>query len=282
MSIFKKYVYTMHEKDAAPMLPLIDVTRSYGVDSCCVPVPMRIDKLINGDLTTLIMPRGEITKNVGAKIYCLNINNFTVEVVNLLIDWGKQLVKEKFNKILPADRLYSWWEKTSSTQINSPTLSSDLTDFLNYYFDKVLWPYLDGSSLEVALQSYIDYVIDKCCSRISDNSVWVYEKEVRVEYPMLEHELLEKDYLNHDIKGNTIPVDVVTASKRRTLKFRPFLIYQDLLETMKFSKENLHNLQLLSPQVLLEKKIISVHDRGDTSLEDSSLNISLVKDKIKF
>jgi len=280
MGLFKKYVYTIHRNDAAPMLPIIDVAKTYGLPFTCVPVPLRVDKVINGELTTFILPRKLFHRKILDKNYFINTLHLVLEVAGLLIDWSKNIVKTRFNKELPRERLTSWLDKTLSARILIPTLSEDVEDFLKYYFENVLPLYFGGVSVKDSLKQYLEYIIRRCRDRISNNRITVQIEQVCVDYPILEEDVLEEDYLNPDIKGNTIPVDVILKNKIKTMSFRPFLIYQDLLETAKYTMERIDAVDIISPQDLIEKKIISIME-DDKSLPDN-IELADLKDKISL
>lgn len=260
MSFFKKYVYTLHSNDAAPMLPLIDVTKTYGFDFTCVPVPLRVDKVINGDLTTFITPGKNISISLSGKFYSLNILKFVEEAVSLLIQWSKNIVKSRFNRDLPRERLTSWLTKSLNARILAPTLSEDAGDFIKKYFGTVLTSYFKNTDLIEAVKSYLHYIIDKTKKRISSNKVKVSIEQVYVDYPILDEEITEKEYLNPDVKGATIPVDVYLNNKLKTMSFRPFLIYQDLLETATYTLKIIEGSELVTPMDLIEKRIINISD----------------------
>ncbi len=278
MGFFKKYVYTIHGNDAAPMLPLIDATKTYGFAFTCIPVPLRVDKVINGELTTFITPDKNIRVELSGKLYSLNIIKLIEEVVYLLIHWSKNIVKSKFNRDLPRERLASWLSKTLHAKIIAPTLSEDAGDFIKNYFETVLISYFKNSSLNEALKSYLNYIVERCMKRISSNRIKVSVEQVYVDYPMLEEEIPEEDYLNPEVKGNTIPVDVYLNNKLKTMSFRPFLVYQDLLETAEYTLKRIEESELITPMDLIEKHII-IFDDGKLQGE---VELSELIDKIIF
>ncbi len=271
MSFFKKYVYTLHSNDAAPMLPLIDVTKTYGFNFACIPVPLRVDKIINGDLTTFITPDKNISINVSGKFYTLNILKLVEEVASLLIQWSKNIVKSRFNRDLPRERLTLWLTKSLNAKILVPTLSEDAGDFIKNYFETVLLSYFKKTDLIEALKSYLHYIIDKTKKRISSNKLKVSIEQVYVNYPILDEDITEEDYLNPDVKGVTIPVDVYLNNKLKQMNFRPFLIYQDLLETATYTLKRIEGSELVTPMDLIEKRIINIFD-DDKSQGEADLS----------
>ncbi|WEU40394.1 MAG: hypothetical protein OdinLCB4_000215 [Candidatus Odinarchaeum yellowstonii] len=279
MGFFKKYVYTIHSNDASPMLPLIDVAKTYGSPFICTPVPLRVDKIINGDLTTFILPDRNISIKMSGETYSLHILNLISEVIRLLSNWSKNIVKSRFNKELPSDRLISWLNKTLKAKLLAPTLSEDAGAFLNNYFETVLSSYFKGESIFEQVKSYLNNIINRCRSRIAHNTIIVSVKGEYVEYNILDETISEEEYLNPDIKGSTIPVDVYFDNRLKTMSFRPFLIYQDLLETAKYTLQTLREVELISPENLIDKRIITVNVEELNESVDYS-NLSTLIDKI--
>ncbi|MHA1409869.1 MAG: hypothetical protein ACTSQY_06130 [Candidatus Odinarchaeia archaeon] len=283
MPIFKKYVYTLHEKDAAPMLPLIDITPILDPSDCCIPVPMRVDKVINGDLTTFIQPNQIVHCSIEGVEYCLSFRNQISEIISLIAKWSKMIVKHRFKKTLPVERLNHWLEKTVSTQISVPTLSEDLTDFIYFFFEKVLVEYINNGDVRNSLLDYADYIIEVCKLRLEDNMICVIEKGNEVEHLILKKPLTEDKLLDHSIVGETIPVDIEINQQRKTLRFRPFLIYQDLLETFKFNKQKiLEGAPIISIKTLFDKNIIFMMDEKKKQDTEELLDIKSLKEVFNF
>ncbi|MHA1754920.1 MAG: hypothetical protein ACTSYR_05340 [Candidatus Odinarchaeia archaeon] len=282
MGLFKKYVYTLHGKDAAPMMPLIDTIPFYQ-DFACIPVPLRVDKVINGDLTTFILPNKPIFIEISESTFYLNLLFFMNEIVRLLSKWAVKIVEEKFHRNLPEKRIIGWFDKTFSAYVKCPSLSEDLGEILQFYMDIVFKSYIEQQeNLIDSINAYITHVISLCKNRIKENSIEVIEKDENLEYQIIEEEINQKNIFDPNIKGNTIPVDVLINNKRKTMKFRPFLIYQDLLESFTFNKKRLNeSMEFIHPKILVEKKIIQKIESKD-QIADILYEKSLITIKNKI
>jgi hypothetical protein len=220
--------------DVAPMIFVIDVIRSEHYKNPIIPIPVRVDKVSNGEFTSIILPSTHPQIEQDDQVYF-------IDVVRLLTLGFQNLMSYtaiKFNEItyrpLNIANISTWWENTRKFSCNFPTYIHDLEVVLHSYLEAYIEWKSSGDMIH-ALISYSDKIIDLCNRRLTENKIL---------YQFGKKEITSRIYTERK-DGKKIPqiwqVDRITLEngKVRTKAFVPHIIYDDLLECFLSNKAEL-------------------------------------------
>ena len=242
--------------DMAPMLFVIDTIHSEHYDNPIIPTPVRVDKVSNGEFTSIILPSKLPQTEQDDQVV-------TIDVIRLLELGFQNLMSytaKKFNEItyrpLNIANISKWWENTRKYSCHFPTYIQDLDSILQSYLNAYLQWKRTGDEIE-SLISYTEKIIDLCNTRLTKNKIsYQFEKKVITSRIYTER----KD-------GKKIPqiwqVDRTTLEnwKVRKKAFVPHLIYDDLLECFLSNKAELERgeLEAISFTELENLKVIRIN-----------------------
>lgn len=251
--------------DMAPMIFVIDTIRSEHYKNPIIPIPVRVDKVSNGEFTSIILPSIQPHIEQDDQVYIIDVFR--------LLELGFQNLMSytaiKFNEItyrpLNIANISKWWENTRKFSCNFPTYIQDLEVVLQSYLEA----YIEWKSSEdmiSALISYSDKIIDLCNRRLTKN---------RISY-QLGREIISSKIFTERKDGKKIShvwqVDHINLENGKVRKkaFIPHLIYDDLLECF------------LSNKAELERGEMEVIDFADLeNLKVVRNNPTQVKDPLK-
>jgi len=247
-----------------------------------MPLPMRVDRVFNGEKSLLIRPKEPISFLVMDDLNAIiNPTVFLQYGTENLLNFTEIRAYEKFIIPLKLEKVKEWWESTKFLYAKLTRIEEDFSAFIRAYISTVLKAKLNNEDLIKAASQYCKIVQEICEKRINENvisiettrketSVKMYtQKEAkyrrkmkrvqRVEYhPELVdidvYDLAEKGF-KYDLNTQNI---LLYDIKPNEIKYIPLLLYDDLLECM---LQNLKNLDegddnILDPTFLLEKNII--------------------------
>jgi len=251
-----------------------------------MPLPMRIDRVFNGEESVLIHPKEAISFQLNDDILAsVNPNPFIQSGIEKLIYFSH--VRASEDLLLPLDdsNAFKWWHSTRFLYGNLISIEEDFSAFLRAYLYTVVKAYFNKDDLKNAAKSYCEIISDICRKRISENSITIevkgkfknvklykrkektyYKKFEKIDAVQYHPELVDVGIFNLSdrgfIKSNEEKDYILKNLKPKLIQFIPLLFYDDLLECM---LQNLDNLEkddgkLLSPSFLFENNIIVLHD----------------------
>jgi hypothetical protein len=292
--------YKTFKSDAAPFLFFIDVLpidlTQYEIihhikllknvkHNPIMPLPLRVDKVYNGELSILIRPSKPISFEIGQEYVAIVNSNKIVEYgIKKLLIFTEIRASERTTISLSKENAIKWCNSTKSIYGRLIILEEDLSAFIKAYLHTMLTAKINETDLVSAAIKYCNIIEKICQKRINDNQiiVQVKEKEKIVElYKMKSRKVLEKfkrvkkqflypslvdiEILNLEKTGfseitNGYKLDILTKSK--VMKYIPLLIYDDLLECMLQNLETLKDFEgdIIDPSFLFENNIIKVFD----------------------
>ena len=251
-----------------------------------MPLPIRVDRVFNGEKSVLIRPKEPVFFPIMDDLYAtINPTTFLQYGTENLLYFTEIRAFEKFVLHLKIEKVKKWWGSTKFLYAKLSRLEEDFSAFIKAYMSTVLKAELNNEDLISAASSYCKIVREICEKRINEKSILVetkYEEAVvdmykqkvgryrkkmkkfeRIEYhPELVdidvYDLFEKSFI-YDVDNQAL---VLNDIKPKGIKYIPLLFYDDLLECM---LQNLKILDkgdgnILDPSFLLDKNIITLQN----------------------
>jgi len=245
-------------KDIAPIGFYFDIFPTELFQTPILPLPMRIDKLSNGEPTLFI--KLDMKKLESAckkfKLY-LNLNNFYLMGIKNFVYYASVKLKEITLRALDSRKVEEWWKASKSLSANSPDLM-DIFTFINLNFIEtfalIKERNLNHSQEDYSkvLLTYCDKVVNFLREKIDANTFTLSrDDEVSTEKLYIEK---KNKYYPMIIQ---IPVYNEKIQRSYQMEFVPYLIYDDLLDVFFFNANLLRN---------GEKKTINLKVYEDTHI----------------
>jgi hypothetical protein len=252
------------------------------IDNPIMPIPMRVDRVFNGENSILIRPREPIYFSFMDDYFAyINPVPFLQYGFKKLLYFTEIRAYEKFVLSLTQEKVRNWWNSTQFLYSKLIRLEEDFSAFHKAYIQTVLKAKINNEDLISAATEYCKIIQDICEKRINENSILIettrkenfvklyqqrlakYRKKMkRVEQTELHPELVDIDVFDLSERGfnNTSEnnFSFLDELKPKELKYIPLLFYDDLLECM---LQNLLKLEdgdqdILDPSFLIDNKII--------------------------
>jgi len=255
-----------------------------------MPLPMRVDRVFNGENSVLIRPREPIsfpiTEDQTALIDPLLFLQYGFEK---LLYFTEVRSREQFFLSLPYERVSRWWLSTMFQYANLSTLEEDFSAFLRAYLHTIIKATISNEDLVEASKNYCQLVADICRKRMEQNQVLTeikgkqdkakmyrikeatyYRKLKKSKETEYHPELV--DIQIYDLtsigfsKFKEINLSVKSDLDSTIIKYIPLLFYDDLLECMLQNLKRIEEKEseLLDPSFLLDKKIIITKRQQDS------------------
>lgn len=250
-----------------------------------VPLPMRVDRVINGVNSVLIRPREAISFPVSEeRLAVINPHQFLLHGIKNLIHFSEMRSSEYIFKSITNEKVKKWWNSTRYLYGNLYRLEEDFSAFLKAYLHTMVKCYIEKDDMVGAAIQYCQLIEDVCRKRMEQNSILVemdgkqsnvkiykekdynyYKKFKKVTELQVHPELIDIeviDYSENEWSSNIMNREETMIMEK---KYIPLLIYDDLQECM---LQNLRRLeknedQILNPASLIKKNIISIIDSKD-------------------
>ncbi|MFW9867511.1 MAG: hypothetical protein ACFFEN_15560 [Candidatus Thorarchaeota archaeon] len=247
-----------------------------------MPLPMRVDRVFNGERSVLIRPQEPvsfpITEDITAIINPLPFLQFGFEK---LIYFTEVRAREAFLLSTPPNHVIKWWDLTKFLYGSVPTLEEDFSAFLRAYLHTMARAHLLDEDLTKAAIDYTRIIIDLCRKRIDQNSIIIqvkgkqhnvqmfkvkdakyYKKFKKIEETQYHPELIDIELCDLSEIGfpklETDRSTFVQDLNTKEIKYIPILFYDDLLECMLQNAKSLkdNDGELLDPSILFDNEIV--------------------------
>ncbi len=220
------------KRDIAPVGFYFDIFATEIFKIPVMPVPMRIDKLTNGDLTLFIFPDiGNLNKLLKKLGLTINFQNFFLLGISNFINFAKRKYKEIIHRNLGREMILKWFENSRLLKTEIPSLTEAYTylllEFLKTFStieEKGLDPSLEGYTTE--LLRYCDKIISYTREKIENNVILIKE-EGSTKTVQLYLEKKEKYYPQ---------IIAIKIDKKTKMNFIPYLIYDDILDIFSYNR----------------------------------------------
>lgn len=281
------------KNDLAPVGFYFDIFSTKIFQIPIMPIPMRIDKLSNGEPTLLITPNLEKLEKAFKKLKLrINFNLFYFIGIKNFLNYANIKQKDLTLRSLNADKIRKWWKASNNISAFNPDLSESFT-FITSQFLKT-FSYIDKNNLDPRQDKddYTNILIDYCDSIIKyfrnkiEKNIFFIENEDKIEMEKLYLEKKQK-YYPLEIK---IPVNDLIAKKTHEMGFVPYLIYDDLLDSFYYNKTLLINdtNDSINLKVYVDNEIINktsnIEDikTKSSKIELKNLNLTEILHRLKI
>jgi hypothetical protein len=260
-----------------------------------MPLPLRVDRVFNGESSILIRPFKPISFSIEDKYTAIiNPPKFVYYGIQKLINFTEIRASEEFVISLSSENVKKWWDKTRYLHGRLRTLEEDFTAFIIAYFYTVLKAKLFNEDLISAATKYCELIRDICNKRIEEKYILVetkgQEKIVNL-YKMKERTRYKKfkSVIENRLYPTFVDIEVINLKdvgfsqlneeqegilkkNSKVIKYIPLLIYDDLLECMLQNLKRLKEYEgkILDPSFLLEQNIVLLVEKKESSPETIS------------
>lgn len=268
------------KKDLAPVGFYFDIFSTEIFEIPILPIPMRIDKLSNGEPTLFITPNVEKLDKVCTRLSLnINFNLFYAVGIKNFIKYAQLKQKEITLRNLDVANIRKWWRESNNIVAFNPDLIESFT-FINSQFLKT-FHYIEKNNLDPNQEEeeYKNRLIHYCDSIITyfrhkiEKNVFIIQREDKMEMEKL---YLEKKNKFYPLVIN-IPVNDVSKNKIYDMGFVPYLIYDDLLDSFYYNKNLLENNKKDSINLKVYKDNEIINKR--VNIESISTNLNTVEIK---
>jgi len=227
-----------YANDLAPIGFYFDIFSTNLFKIPIMPIPMRIDKLTNGEATYLIPPDYNQLNEVFEKLdIVIDFKIFFLTGVKNLINYAKNKYREITLQTLTDSIIIKWYENSLTVQTEIPCLTQDftflLTEFLYLYCnisEQDLKP--DDDDYERLLLQYCEKMIKHFKEKIESN-------KIQIRYD----EIIKTEQLYREKNNKYYPIAIflkiknLENNKVRKMRFIPYLIYDDILDVFSYNKK---------------------------------------------
>jgi len=227
-----------YTNDLAPIGFYFDIFSTNLFKIPIMPIPMRIDKLTNGEATYLIPPDYNQLNEVFEKLdIVIDFKNFFLTGIKNLINYAKNKYREITLQTLTDSIIMKWYENSLTVQTEIPCLTQDftflLTEFLYFYCnisEQDLKP--DDDDYERLLLQYCEKMIKHFKEKIESN-------KIQIRYD----EIIKTEQLYREKNNKYYPIAIflkiknLENNKVRKMRFIPYLIYDDILDVFSYNRK---------------------------------------------
>jgi len=226
------------KRDLAPIGFYLDIFSTEIFKIPVIPIPMRIDKLANGEATLFIFPDNDKLNQLFEKLgLYINFKSFFSVGFKNLILYAKKKYKEITLRTLESELIINWFEKSKMFSAEIPSLTEDFTfiisEFLKMYsniLEKSLSPNHEDYNAE--LIQYCEKIINYFQEKIEQNTFQIKDMDL-IKTVQLYKERKEH-YYPEIISTN---VNILNRNNIKRMNFVPYLIYDDIFDTFSYNKK---------------------------------------------
>jgi len=289
--------YNIFKSDAAPFFFYIDVLpldlTQYDIPhhveilkslqpNPIMPLPLRVDRVYNGESSVLIRPRERVSFPIRDKTIYINPDPFISRGIEKLIYLTEVRASREFAYSLTENNATKWWNSTKCLYGRLKTLEEDFSAFLKAYIYTIVKTKFESGDLLSAAHQYCELIRDICNKRINEKQILVekkdkefladlYEMKIgkvfekrfkRVDRKLLYPSFIDIEIFNFKDSNFSRTKDEDLKSKSKIMKYIPLLFYDDLLECMLQNLEILKEFEgdIIDPSFLFENNVIKIFD----------------------
>ena len=258
-----------HKKDIAPMGFFFDIVPTELFKVPILPIPMRIDKVVKGEITYFIRFNIDKLYSLFKELNLfIDFRLFFITGIRNLLEYAKKNCNDKTLHSFKKDLLRKWFNNSISIEIDLPDLTEDFT----YLLSEFLKTYSFINNLNVNDERYIKELINYCDriieyfqERIESNSIKIKSNGAYKEEQI--YFIKNSKYYPRIIEINIEKFRGGEKNIVKKMRFVPYLIYDDILETF------LYNKLLLTKQKQKPYKLIFFNEK-EIILKDTNIKIN--------
>lgn len=300
------FKFKTYKSDAAPFFFFIDIfppkpdgfnkpRSSYLANRICenpiMPLPMRIDRVFNGESSIIVRPNDPIVFPINKSISAIvNPIPFLQLGFEKLLFYTEIRSYEKFSLSLKKIGVQRWWDATRYLYGDLPQIEEDFSTFLRAYLYTIIKASINEEDIIGAAIEYCELVNKICEERLLGNIIMVEINKNQKNVKLFKEKTTKyrnklKTVKKTEYHPELIDIEVFTLSENcfsyegnfkdtidknvdsYVVKYIPLLFYDDLhecmLQNLKLLETN--ELELLSPSYLLNKNVILIQKSEDLS-----------------
>jgi len=300
------FKFKTYKSDAAPFFFFIDIfppksnsfdnpLSSYIANRICenpiMPLPMRIDRVFNGESSIIVRPNDPIVFPINDSVSAIiNPIPFLQLGFEKLLFFSEIRSFEKFSLPLNQKVNNRWWEATRYLYGALPQIEEDFSTFLRAYLYTIIKASINEEDIIGAAIEYCELVNKICEERLLGNIIMVEINKNQKNVKLFKEKTTKyrnklKTVKKTEYHPELIDIEVFTLSENcfsyegnfkdtidknvdsYVVKYIPLLFYDDLhecmLQNLKLLETN--ELELLSPSYLLNKNVILIQKSEDLS-----------------
>jgi hypothetical protein len=227
-----------YKNDLAPIGFFFDIFATDLFRVPIMPIPMRIDKILSGHSSLLILPNIEKLNILSEKLnLIINYKSFFSIGLQNLIKFARKRHESLSYRTLKEEKLFNWFEKSNRISRKIPTLVDDFTviisEFLKTYsIIKSKELKHETENYKTELIKYCDIIIDYFKVKIEGNIFQIEENGIPIKKQI--YTIKKEKYY-----PNIIPLKVVDLALNKIIKrsFVPYLIYDDILDCFAYNRK---------------------------------------------
>lgn len=258
-----------HKKDIAPMGFFFDIVPTELFKVPILPIPMRIDKVVKGEITYFIRFNIDKLYSLFKELNLfIDFRLFFITGIRNLLEYAKKKSNDITLHSFKKDLLRKWFNNSISIEIDLPDLTEDFT----YLLSEFLKTYSFINNLNVNDERYIKELINYCDriieyfqERIESNSIKIKSNGAYKEEQI--YFIKNSKYYPRIIEINIEKFRGGEKNIVKKMRFVPYLIYDDILETF------LYNKLLLTKQKQKPYKLIFFNEK-EIILKDTNIKIN--------
>lgn len=249
-----------------------------------MPIPMRIDKVTNGDPTLFILPDFKILEDFYSKLdYYLEFESFFMIGIENLINYAKEKYNENNYRTLKNTTIAKWFNTSLNSVANIPDLNDTFTFLISEFL--ILYSRIEKKKISFNSEDYRLELVQYCDNMITYFRDKIEQNSFKI---LIEGEVQNvKLYVEKKKKFHPqiTSIDIFDGKNNRSKKmfFVPYLIYDDLLDCFFYDKKilteekkklnyiNLHDLNKIIIKKSDNAKSIKRFNLKDLKLTDNLL-----------
>ena len=267
------------KNDIAPIGFYFDIFSTDLFKIPVMPVPMRIDKISNGNACLFILPNVRELNQLGEELgFQINFKRFYSEGIRNLTNYAKKTYKELVYKDLDPEKIIQWFNKSKNISGTITSLTIDFTFLISEFLK--LYAVLSKSNFETYNDNYVNELI-RYCDKVIEYFQKIIEQNV---FKVIENDSPQIKKLYRVKKDKYYPliipikVEELTTNKTKTRGFIPYLIYDDILDCFSYNRDLLteKTQTLCDHKIWIENRIII------SRLEGKPLSDEIIKRTFTF
>ena len=243
------------KSDLAPIGFFFDLIPNDYFEIPIMPIPMRIDKLSNGQPNFFILPDLSIENN---KLN-IDLKRFLSIGLQNLVVYSKKKYNEMTHRDLKETKILKWFE--GSTSLNAEIYS--LTETFSYViseFLKVAYKIITND-IQIEDNDYLSLILEYCTKMIKHSQDIIEDNIFFIKKDNSEENIKLYKEKKNTYHPEIIKVEAFDFSINKRLKkyFVPYLIYDDLFECFSYNKQILieHPERMLPMSLWIKNRIIN-------------------------
>ncbi|TES96901.1 MAG: hypothetical protein E3J90_07545 [Promethearchaeota archaeon] len=270
--------------------PLSSVLAKHVKNNPIMPLPMRVDRVFNGESSIIIRPNSPVSFPLNESIIAvINPIPFLQSGIENLLYFAEMRSKERLFRSLKPEKVSNWMENTRFLYGNLHQLEEDFSAFLKAYLYTIIKATVNEKDIAGAAIEYCDIINNICKKKMLRNKILVeinsnqesvnlyrekkakYREKLKVVKKTEYHpELIDIEVYNFYETNFPKQEDFKNFISKNydiiVMKYIPLLLYDDLQECMLQNMRLLetNELELLNPSILLENNVILLLDSEKT------------------